>query len=429
MAATTAENKYNLHNDQQYLKNQQKNKQKMKTNKTINISPLKSMLSCNGSYGPFGGRYVPEILQDSLNKVAGLFDRLSATDEFISEFTHYLNHYAGRPSPLYYGERISKNIGADIYLKREDLNHTGSHKINNTIGQILLARKGGYREIIAETGAGQHGVATATVAAMFGMKCLIFIGARDAERQELNVRRMGMLGASVIITSEGSATLKDAVDAALAYYIAHPDSYYLLGSQVGPDPYPRMVGYFQSVIGSEARQQILIQNDRLPDAAVACVGGGSNAIGLFSGFLGDHSVGLFGAEGGGSVRAGATAATLSMGKPAVFQGTRSYCLVDEDGKPQASASIAAGLDYPGISPQHAYLKESRRAQYYAVSDDEALAAFYLLSETEGIIPAIESAHAVALTKKLFTGSGKTIIVNLSGRGDKDADRFCLKNIN
>jgi len=400
-------------------------KQQMKTQITTQVSPLKSMLAFDGNYGPFGGRYVPEILNRPLGKIAELFNDLSQSDEFNNELIKYLNQYAGRPSPLYYAERLSAENGMELFLKREDLNHTGSHKINNTLGQVLLAKKGGYKEIVAETGAGQHGVATATVAAMFGMKCRIFMGAKDAERQELNVQRMEMLGAEVITTAVGTATLKDAVDSALAYYIANPEAYYLLGSQVGPDPYPRMVGYFQSVIGFEARQQILNLTGQLPDAVVACVGGGSNAIGIFSGFLNDDLVLLHGAEGGGLMETGTTAATLTMGRPAVFQGTKSYCLLDDSGNPVPSSSVAAGLDYPGISPQHAYLKDCGRADYFAVSDSEALQAFHTLCRTEGIIPAIESAHAIAHAIKSFSGTGKTVIVNLSGRGDKDADRFSL----
>jgi tryptophan synthase beta chain len=302
------------------------------------------------------------------------------------------------------------------------LNHTGSHKINNTIGQILIAKRMGAKEIIAETGAGQHGVATATVAAFAGIPCKVFMGEIDAERQALNVKRMKLLGAEVITTSLGTRTLKDAVDAALGYYIENPESYYLLGSQVGPHPYPRMVGYFQSVVGQEAREQMIQTEGRLPNALFACVGGGSNAIGLFSGFLEDAEVKIFGAEGGGHAVLENTAATLSMGKPTVFQGTYSYCLVDDQGNPIESHSIAAGLDYPGISPQHAFLKDTNRAEYFAVTDREAVEGYKLLSLLEGIIPAIESSHAVALAAKIMKDKNQLALINLSGRGDKDVER-------
>jgi tryptophan synthase beta chain len=280
----------------------------------------------------------------------------------------------------------------------------------------------GAKEIVAETGAGQHGVATATAAALMGIPCKIFMGAVDARRQALNVKRIQLLGAEVITTTRGTATLKDAVDEALNYYISHPDVFYLLGSQVGPDPYPRMVGFFQSVIGQEARAQILMKEGRLPDAVIAAVGGGSNAIGLFSGFLEDHEVKIYGAEGGGDALPGKTAATLTFGKPMIFQGTYSYCLTNDEGQPVESHSVAAGLDYPGVSPQHAFLKDSKRAQYFAVTDKEAIEAFHLLSQLEGIIPAIESSHAVALAIRLLRNQNLLAIVNLSGRGDKDVDR-------
>lgn len=388
----------------------------------IQVGPLKSMLQYDGSYGPYGGAYVPPVLEPQLEKLGGFFDREAVKDDFQNEFIHILKQYVGRPSPLYYAKNLSSYTGSSIYLKREDLNHTGAHKINNCIGQILLARRMGAKEIIAETGAGQHGVATATAAALFGIPCKIFMGEIDAERQALNVRRIKLLGAEIVITAGGTRTLKDAVDAALGYYIEHPDSFYLLGSQVGPNPYPRMVGYFQSVIGNEARQQILEHEGRLPDHIFASVGGGSNAIGLFSGFLEDENVKIHGGEGGGSGSFPDTAATLSFGKPAVFQGTNSYCLVDEEGNPVPSKSIAAGLDYPGISPQHAFLKDSGRADYYPVTDSEAVEAYKLLSKLEGITPAIESSHAVALAVKLLKDKNALAVVNLSGRGDKDVER-------
>ena len=399
----------------------------MKTINTINtqveVMPLNSMLNHdNGIYGRYGGAYVPPVLAKPLERLSDSFDSIVKTDKFQRELIHYLKTYAGRPSPLYYARRLSDHVGSIIYLKREDLNHTGAHKINNTIGQILVAKHMGAREIIAETGAGQHGVATATAAALMGIPCKVFMGAIDVKRQELNVKRMKLLGAEVIPTEQGSKTLKDAVDAALGYYIEHPSSYYLLGSQVGPHPYPRMVGYFQSVIGQEARAQILNAEGRLPQCAFACVGGGSNAIGLFSGFLDDAEVALYGAEGGGNATPENTAATLSMGKPAVFQGTYSYCLVDEEGNPVESHSIAAGLDYPGISPQHANLKDTGRASYYPVTDAEAIEGYKLLSRLEGIIPAIASSHAIALACRILKGKGSLAIINLSGRGDKDAER-------
>ncbi len=388
----------------------------------IKVRPLEHMLKYTGRYGEYGGAYIPEILSKPLKKLGEAFDYFARDPEFNQELSYILQDYAGRPSALYFAKRLSNYIGSTIYLKREDLNHTGSHKINNTLGQALIAYRMGAKEIVAETGAGQHGVATATAAALFGIPCKIFMGAEDAQRQALNVKRMQLLGAEVVTTSRGTATLKDAVDEALSYYISHPDIFYLLGSQVGPDPYPRMVGFFQSVIGQEARTQILQKEGRLPDALFAAVGGGSNAIGLFSGFLEDTEVKIYGAEGGGDAQPGKTAATLTFGKPTVFQGTFSYCLTDENGNPIESHSIAAGLDYPGISPQHAFMKDSGRAEYFAVTDKEALEAFHLLSELEGIIPAIESSHAVALAMRLLRNKKQLAIINLSGRGDKDVSR-------
>lgn len=388
----------------------------------IDVKPNPRMLQYDGTYGEYGGSYVPPVLEPQLKKLAEFFDDQAAKEEFNKEFIYILKNYVGRPSALYYAKNLSDYVGSKIYLKREDLNHTGSHKINNCIGQILLAKKMGATEIIAETGAGQHGVATATAAAIFGIPCKIFMGEIDVERQALNVRRMRLLGAEVIATNLGSRTLKDAVDAALGYYIENPNSFYLLGSHVGPHPYPKMVGYFQSVIGQEARQQILEFEGRLPDSIFAAVGGGSNAIGLFSGFLEDESVEIHGAEGGGDGTYPNTAATLSFGKPTIFQGTKSYCLVDEEGNPIPSKSIAAGLDYPGISPQHAQMKDSQRAKYYPVTDAEAVEAFKLLSKLEGITTAIESAHAVALAIKMLKDKNQLAIVNVSGRGDKDVER-------
>ena len=388
----------------------------------IAVSPLSEMLNYNGMYGNYGGSYVPEVLTKPLERLSNKFDELVKDPSFNKEYIYYLKQYVGRPSPLYYARRLSEHIGSTIYLKREDLNHTGSHKINNTIGQILVAKRMGAKEIIAETGAGQHGVATATAAALMGIPCKIFMGAKDIKRQSLNVSRIKLLGAELIPSELGTATLKDAVDSALGYYIEHPDSFYLLGSHVGPHPYPKIVGYFQSVIGNEARQQILNIEGRLPQAIFACIGGGSNAIGLFSGFLSDRDVDIYGAEGGGHATEENTAATLTFGKPSIFQGTYSYCLVDKNGKPVESHSIAAGLDYPGISPQHAYLKDTKRATYFPVTDEEAINGFKLLSKLEGITPAIESSHAVALASKILKNKEMLAIINLSGRGDKDVDR-------
>ncbi len=394
----------------------------MSLTQAASVEANEKMLQYNGQYGAYGGSYIPPVLEEQLNKLASFFDSHVQKEEFQKEFIAILKHYVGRPSPLYYAKNLSEYIGSKIYLKREDLNHTGSHKINNCIGQILLAKQMGATEIIAETGAGQHGVATATAAALLNIPCKVFMGEIDAARQALNVKRMELLGAEVVTTNLGSRTLKDAVDAALMYYVENPTSYYLLGSHVGPHPYPKMVGYFQSVIGKEARQQLLGQEGRLPDSIFACVGGGSNAIGLFSGFLDDHEVEIHGGEGGGTGTYPKTAATLSFGKPTVFQGTFSYCLVDDEGNPIPSTSVSAGLDYPGISPQHAQLKDSNRANYHPVTDAEAIEAYKLLSRLEGIIPAIESSHAVALAVKLLKDKNKVAIVNLSGRGDKDVDR-------
>ena len=380
--------------------------------------------SIDGRYGEYGGMYVPPILEDKLVNLAGFFMETKSKPDFESEYLYYLKTFVGRPSPLYYANNLSKIAGSKIYLKREDLNHTGSHKINNTIGQILLAKRMGASEIVAETGAGQHGVATATAAALFGMKCKIFMGTRDAERQKMNVSRIKLLGADIILTNEGRGTLKDAVDAALGYYIENPDVFYLLGSQVGPHPYPTMVGHFQSIIGKEAKKQIIETEGRLPDNLFACIGGGSNAIGLFTDFLYDQNVAIYAAEGGGDGPIlGSTAATLSLGKPGVFQGTFSYALTDENDNIYPTHSIAAGLDYPGISPQHALLKDTNRASYHLITDAEAIESFKLLSKVEGIIPAIESSHAVALALRVLKNKPNDIsIINLSGRGDKDVER-------
>jgi len=396
----------------------------MKNQTTINNNTLEiNFDAVNGKFGEYGGMFVPPVLEEKLLNLFKVFEENRNDPSFQEEYIYYLKQFVGRPSPLFYAQNLSKHIGSKVYLKREDLNHTGAHKINNTIGQILLAKRMGATEIVAETGAGQHGVATATAAALFGMKCKVFMGAEDARRQKMNVSRIKLLGAELVITNEGRGTLKDAVDAALGYYIQNPNVFYLLGSQVGPHPYPTMVGYFQSIIGREAKKQFLEAEGRLPDNLLACVGGGSNAIGLFNDFLEDEDVALFGAEGGGTGALGQTAATLTLGKPGVFQGTYSYALTDENGEVYPTYSIAAGLDYPGISPQHALLKDAKRAQYYLITDEEAIEAFHLLSRLEGIIPAIESAHAIALAMKILKDKPDQIsIINLSGRGDKDVER-------
>ncbi len=377
-----------------------------------------------GYFGPYGGMHVPGVLKEKLEHLAEVFEQLKSDENFLRDVQYYFRHYIGRPSPLYYAGRLSREVNSTIYLKREDLNHTGAHKINNTVGQILVARYMGAREIIAETGAGQHGVATATAAALMGMKCKIFMGQKDAERQEMNVYRMKVLGAEVVTTARGTATLKDAINEALEYYVNHPDAFYLLGSAVGPHPYPSIVRYFQQVIGDEARRQILEAQGHLPDALFACVGGGSNAIGLFSAFLEDSGVSIYAAEGGGEGQVlKRTASTLVMGSPLVFQGTYSYCLVDPDQQPLDTYSTAAGLDYPGVGPEHAYLKDTGRARYFCVTDQEAIEAFRRLSSLEGIIPAIESAHAIFLAMKTMKNQPQaSSIINLSGRGDKDMGR-------
>ncbi len=377
-----------------------------------------------GYFGKYGGRFVPPVLEGKLKNLAESFKKYAFTKEFEEEFISLLKTYVGRPSPLYYARRLSEDIGSKIYLKREDLNHTGAHKINNTIGQILLAKKLGAKQILAETGAGQHGVATATAAALFGMKCKVFMGAEDIERQSLNVDRMKLLGSEIIPVTQGLGTLKDAVDAALGYYIEHPDAYYLLGSAVGPHPYPTMVAHFQSIIGKEAKKQIKEAEGKLPDAVLACIGGGSNAIGIFKDFISDENVKLFAAEAAGEgINTDKTAATLTLGKEMIFQGTNSLCLADKEGNPINSHSVAAGLDYPGIGPEHAYLRDTGRVKYYGITDKEAISAFRLLSEKEGIIPAVESAHAVALALKLLKNKNQLAIINVSGRGDKDVERI------
>lgn len=377
----------------------------------------------NGHFGIFGGCFVPEVLMPALEELTLAYRKAKNDPVFQKEFRYYLKDYVGRPSPLYFAERLTRRLGgAKIYLKREDLNHTGAHKINNTMGQVLLARRMGKSRIIAETGAGQHGVATATSAAMFGLTCEVFMGEEDIRRQELNVYRMKLLGAGVVSVRSGSKTLKDAMNEAIRDWVTNVENtYYLLGSVGGPHPYPMMVRDFQSVIGEEVRTQILEIEGRLPDYLVACVGGGSNAIGLYYPFL-DDPVQLLGAEAAGcGLETGKHAATLTAGCVGVLHGAKSYLLQDQHGQVLPAHSISAGLDYPGVGPEHSYLKETGRAQYEAITDEDALAAFQLLSRTEGIIPALESAHAVALAVKLapVLDRNQVIVINLSGRGDKD----------
>lgn len=381
----------------------------------------------NGYFGAYGGRFVPETLIPALEELELAYTRAKNDPAFNEELEYYLQNYAGRPTPLYYAENLSKKLGgAKIYLKREDLNHTGSHKLNNCLGQALLARKMGKNRLIAETGAGQHGVATATVAALLGLKCEIYMGEKDTKRQALNVFRIELLGGAVRPVNNGSATLKDAINEALRDWVASSKStYYLLGSVVGPHPFPMIVRDFQAVIGREVKEQILKKEGRLPDHLVACVGGGSNAIGLFYPFLEDLNVQMWGAEAGGKgLSSNQHAASLSKGTPGVLQGAYSYLLNDENGQIQVAYSVSAGLDHPAVGPEHSYLKDSGRAIYQGITDEEALNAFRLLSQTEGIIPALESSHGVALAIKLAQKlpKDKIIVVNLSGRGDKDVQQ-------
>ncbi len=380
-----------------------------------------------GYFGSFGGSFVPDSLERPLEELSVAFDDAVSDPEFEREYLRLMKEYVGRPSALTECLNLSTELGGGrLFLKREDLNHTGAHKINNAIGQALLAKRMGKKRLIAETGAGMHGTASATVAALMGMECVVYMGEVDVARQSPNVSRMKMLGAKVVSVTQGQGVLKDAVDAALTAYVEDPDVFYLLGSAVGPHPYPSMVRHFQSIIGREARQQILDREGRLPDEIVACVGGGSNAIGLFSGFLDDESVAITGVEPAGrGIETGEHAATLVAGAPGVIHGFRSYVLTDGNGDPAPVYSISAGLDYPGVGPEHAYLKESGRASYVAVTDREALDAFHLLCRTEGIIPALESSHALAYGIKRLPEMGRDqiLLVNLSGRGDKDMDQI------
>jgi tryptophan synthase beta chain len=380
----------------------------------------------NGRFGAFGGRYVPETLMTALLELEEAYAHYSKDQAFQDEVRYLLHKYSGRPTSLYYAERLTKHLGgAKIYLKREDLNHTGAHKINNTIGQGVLAKRMGKTKIIAETGAGQHGVASATIAALLGLECKVFMGEEDMKRQQLNVFRMQLLGSEVVPVLSGTRTLKDACNETLRYWVSHvEDTYYILGSVTGPHPYPMMVRDFQRIIGDESRQQILAEEGRLPDYIVAAVGGGSNAMGIFYPFVNDENVKLIGVEAAGrGVDTIEHAATMTKGRHGIFQGSMSYVLQDEHGQVQPAHSISAGLDYPGIGPEHAYLKDLGRAEYVPVTDAEALEALQLLSRTEGIIPALESAHAIAHTLKLAPtlDKDKVVVVNLSGRGDKDVE--------
>lgn len=383
-----------------------------------------SLPDAQGRFGQYGGKFVSETLMEALAELEELYNRLSADPDFQRELDKDLAHYVGRPSPLYEATRWSDQVGgARIFLKREDLNHTGAHKINNTIGQALLAKYMGKPRIIAETGAGQHGVASATIAARLGLECQVYMGEEDIKRQALNVYRMRLLGADVIPVTSGSKTLKDAMNEAMRDWVTNVDStYYIIGTAAGPHPYPKLVRDFQSVIGREARAQSLAQAGKLPDALVACVGGGSNAIGLFHPFLQDESVAMYGVEAGGlGVATGEHAAPLTMGTPGVLHGNRTYLMQDEDGQILHTHSISAGLDYPGVGPEHSWLKDIGRVNYVDADDIEALRAFHTLTEVEGIMPALESSHALAYAEKLAAGMDKDqmIIVNLSGRGDKD----------
>mgnify|MGYP001405680719 FL=1 len=386
-----------------------------------------------GFFGEFGGSYVPEPLQPVLKRLDEAFQTYKDDPEFKRELEAYLKDFVGRPSPLYFAERLTQKLGgAKIYLKREELNHTGSHKINNVLGQILLAKRMGAKRIIAETGAGQHGVATATGCAMFGMECVIYMGEEDTKRQALNVFRMELLGAKVVPVTRGTRTLKDAVDAALEDLVEnYENTFYLLGSAVGPHPFPTIVRHFQSIIGREAREQILEQEGRLPDLVTACVGGGSNAIGLFYPFVSDETVKMVGVEPGGRGSGlGEHAAPINYGTPGVIHGFKCYVMQDDDGNIQPTHSVAAGLDYPGVGPEHSYYHSIGRAEYTTVTDEEALEAFQVLSKAEGIIPALESAHAVAYAMKVAPKMERDqiIVVNLSGRGDKDVEQvFRLLN--
>ncbi len=394
------------------------------TGQTAESARFSEMPDAGGHFGIYGGRFVAETLMGPLEELRLAYERYVGDADFQAELDRDLAQFVGRPSPLYHAERWSRELGgAQIYLKREDLNHTGAHKVNNTVGQAMLAKRMGKRRIIAETGAGQHGVASATVAARYGMECVVYMGAEDIQRQAINVYRMRLLGAKVVAVESGSRTLKDALNEAMRDWVSNvDDTFYIIGTVAGPHPYPAMVRDFQAVIGREARSQILAQAGRLPDALIACVGGGSNAIGLFHPFLDDAQVALYGVEGGGKgLDSGQHAAPLCAGRPGVLHGNRTYLMEDADGQIIETHSVSAGLDYPGVGPEHAWLKDIGRASYVAASDSEALEAFHELTRTEGIMPALESSHALAHARRLAPTLDKDriLIVNLSGRGDKD----------
>ncbi|MFC2947507.1 tryptophan synthase subunit beta [Virgibacillus sediminis] len=381
----------------------------------------------SGRYGDFGGRFVPELLMPAVIELEEAYKEAMNDPEFVEELNYYLRQYIGRETPLYHAANISEKLGgADIYLKREDLNHTGAHKINNTIGQALLTKRMGKNKVVAETGAGQHGVATATVCALLGLECVVFMGDEDIRRQKLNVFRMELLGAEVRGVSQGSGTLKDAVNEALRYWVSHvEDTHYIIGSVVGPHPFPQIVRDLQSVIGKETKRQIMDQTGKLPDAVVACVGGGSNAMGMFHPFIEDTDVKLYGVEAGGAgLETNQHAATLSGGRVGILHGTMTHLLQDSNGQIEEAFSISAGLDYPGVGPEHSHLYKTERVAYTSITDEEALEAFQYLSKTEGIIPALESAHAVAYAVKLAQQMerGESLVICLSGRGDKDVDQ-------
>ena len=376
------------------------------------------------NYGEFGGQYVPQELKEKLNEIEREFTKAKNDEKFVKEYLYYLKQYVGRPTPLYYAENLSKYAGgAKIYLKREDINHTGAHKINNSLGQALLAKRMNKTHIIAETGAGQHGVATATVCSLFNIKCTIFMGKEDIKRQKVNVEKMKLLGAEVYEVTKGEGTLKEAVDVAFEYLLKHQDVFYLIGSAVGPSPYPEMVKYFQKIIGEEAKKQILEQEGKLPKAIVACIGGGSNSIGLFTDFI-KEEVQIFGIEGAGKgIETGKHASAIYNNKIGILHGMKTYIMQDDKGNIEEAYSISAGLDYPGIGPEHAYLKSIGRVKYDSITDKEAVEAFKLLCRLEGIIPALESSHAIAYAIKIAKNykNNDSIIVNLSGRGDKDIE--------
>ncbi len=390
----------------------------------LNMKNTRKLPDEDGHFGIYGGIFVAETLMQPLKELRIAYEKSLTDSEFLAELNHDLHYFVGRPSPLYYAKRWSQQLGgAKIYLKREDLNHTGAHKINNAVGQALLAKRMGKTRVIAETGAGQHGVATATVAARFGMKCTVYMGSEDIKRQSINVYRMRLLGAEVRPVESGSKTLKDALNEAMRDWVANiDDTFYIIGTAAGPHPYPAMVRDFQAVIGRETRQQSKVSVGRLPNVLIACVGGGSNAIGLFYPFLEDKEITMYGVEAAGDgLETGRHAAPLSAGKPGVLHGNRTYLMTDDDGQIIETHSISAGLDYPGVGPEHAWLKDSNRVQYVAVTDTEALAAFHDLTKIEGIMPALESSHALAYCKKIAPTLDKKqiIVVNLSGRGDKD----------